>query len=266
VALRRWTPATLALFVLVSGCAGFAAQETTPTVTPAPVPETPPPEPAGPTDFAPGLDEEGSVDPARLAAAHASVLLEESYTVNQTVIERRPNGTVMARYVTTGRFGDDPERFASVLRQADEGGDSTRVVRWFGDTDAVYRFVERDNGTEPTRSDAAEVRNGSDFRSTLTNRGPITRAFGLVPTTAREQVVREDTRFLRIATPEPTTVPPLENISVAATVSERGVVHSYRVTYEVDRNGQRIHVTVLLRYTDIGSTTVGRPAWAEESA
>jgi hypothetical protein len=251
------------LLLALSGCATFGPPPApTATVTPAPVPNGTTAG-GGATEFAPGVTEDGVVDAPRLATAHARTLGRESFSVNQTIVERFTNGTTVSRYVTRGRFaGADRSVVRLDQRDRENGRIKRRLVRRYNDGQRLYREVTEDGGS---RTDELPFDNSSSggYRATLTNQGPIAQVFGLVETTTDGRFTENGTRYVRIVTDEPASVPPLRNVTVTAVVSERGVVRSYRVTYFTVRNSRQTAVTVSLSYSDIGTTAVSRPAWVD---
>lgn len=254
----------LVVVLLLAGCNAPTAEPTEPTLTPAPVPETPSPTPS--RGLAPGVGPTGVADAAALAAAHARVLGSASYTVNQTLLQRYPNGTVDARYVTVARFAADHTVFRSTLRQADrrDGRLVTRRVERYGDGDRVYEAVTEGNTTEHrlVRGADGEPRSPVNvFPANLTNRRSIARLFTLVGTEVIDRRIENGTRLVTVGTTEPQPLPPLQNVTVTATVQADGLVRAYRVEYGVERDGARVAVLVVLRYTAVGATTPEAPPW-----
>ena len=256
----------VAALLVVAGCnvpASDPAPDTA-TVTPAPVPES---TATGPEVFAPGVTGDGVTTPTRLARAHARTLEATSYTVNQTLVQRFDNGTLRSRYVTHARFAPEQGRFRASLQQVDreEGDRVRRRTRRFGDgerayvanteaNDTTYRLLRYPDG-EPRPPSSVYVRN-------LTNSGTIERLFTLVDTRTVGTFTENGTRYARVRSSEPAALPPLQNVTLVATISERGVVAQYRVEYDVVRTG-RVEATIVVSYTDLGTTTVDRPAWVD---
>lgn len=260
----------VAVLLLLAGCnapAGPADPSTaTRTVTPVPVPadgSTTTPD----GQFAPGVRDDG-VDGERLAGAHARALANASYAVNQTLVQRYANGTLRSRYVTVARFTETPGRFAATLRQTDrrDGRLVERTVRRYGDGDAAYAAITEENATRYRRLrwPDGEPRDPQQvYPENLTNVRSIARVFTLVETRVVDTVEMDGTRYARVESAPNATLPPLANVSVTALVSERGVIRSYRVTYDVSRSEESVRATVAVSYTRVGETTVSEPPWLD---
>lgn len=217
--------------------------------------------------FAPGVRDDG-VDGERLAGPHARALANTSYAVNQTLVQRYANGTLRSRYVTVARFTETPGRFAATLRQTDrrDGRLVERIVRRYGDGDDAYAAITEKNTTryrrlrwpDGERRDPRQV-----YPENLTNAQSIARVFTLVETGVVDTVEVNGTRYARLESTSNATLPPLSNVSVTALVSERGVIRSYRVTYDVSRSEGSVRATVAVSYTRVGETTVTEPSWLD---
>lgn len=244
----------------LAGCNAVAPGPET-TVTPAPVPDAS----DSPGAVAPGVQSVDTtttnIDGQYVATVHTRILQNTSYTVNQSVVQRLPNGTVTARYVTRGWFGPDG-RAAVTLTQFDRRPDGTtlRTVKRFQEGDQRYRLVVQ-NGTREGTVTSEPGYGAADYRRVLANGGAVARVFGFVSTRVVDTETVDGTKFVTLETVEPASVPPLENVTLTARISERNVIRSYRVAYQVERQGQRLNTTVSLEYTDIGTTSVPRPAW-----
>lgn len=235
-------------------------------MTPAPVPSV---ESAATPDgrFAPGVRDD-VVNGERLARAHARALSTTSYTVNQTIVQRYSNGTLRSRYVTVARFTETPGRFAATLSQADrrDGRLVERTVRRYGDGEAAYAAITEANTTryQRLRWPDGEPRDPRQvYPENLTNARSIARVFTLVETRMVDTVEVNGTRYARLESAPNATLPPLTNVSVTALVSERGVLRSYRVTYDVSRAEESVRATVAVSYTRVGETTVSEPPWLD---
>ncbi|MFC7234785.1 hypothetical protein [Halosegnis marinus] len=257
----------VAVLLVLAGCNAPAGEPTVgESVTAAPVPEVPTTAtPAG--RFAPGVRDDG-VDGTRLADAHERALANASYTVNQTLVRRYANGSLRWRYVTVGRFGATPGRFATVLDRTDreDGALRTRTVRRYGDGERAYQSVTEGNTTTAglLRWPEGDPRDPGDvYPDRLTNARAIERVFTLVETRRTGTVVVNGTRYARIESVANASVPPLWNVTVTALVSPEGLVREYRVAYDVTRDDGSVRSVVALSYTRVGETRVTPPPWVE---
>lgn len=215
--------------------------------------------------LAPGVRTDG-VNGGRLAEAHTRALANTSYTVNQTLVQRYSNGTLRSRYVTVARFTATPGRFTATLNQTDrrDGQLVERTVRRYGDGDDAYAAITERNTTryQRLRWPDGEPRDPRQvYPENLTNTRSIARVFTLVETRVVDTVEVNGTRYARLNSVGNASLPPLANVSVTALVSERGVLRSYRVTYDVSRSEGSVQATVAVSYTRVGETTVSEPAW-----
>jgi len=55
------------------------------------------------------------------------------------------------------------------------------------------------------------------------------------------------------------------NVTFRAVVTSQGVIREHRVSYTATTNDGPVRVDRRVRYTDIGNTTIERPAWYEEA-
>ena len=136
----------VACLLVLAGCSGAplpggGSEErvpTTPTASPAPVPDltpTPtrtPPSAGGPTvtaegDLAPGVTTGGVVDAISLGTAHRDALDDRNLTVQRVVRVKYPNGTVV-RLVETMALSADRQRFHLITAT-----DDRRFERWSGE-------------------------------------------------------------------------------------------------------------------------------------
>lgn len=256
--------AVVGLLILVAGCGGTVGStgSVTPSVTPAPIPETAEPAQTTP-DFvaAPGLGRTGVIDAGALVQAHSTVLGRQSFTAHINSTRRLPNGTVRSRYSRRVEFAADKDRFYYILNQFDltRSGERRRTTeRWSGGQRVVESTVV--GGLRRTRI-IRETDPGRSFPENATNRVDLYRLFTVVDTTLVEVVERGGaTEYHLVGGPQ--RVPPLSNVTLRAVVNDRGVITEYTVAYSV--GPQPIRVTVSARYERIGSTRVSRPDWVAE--
>ena len=275
--------ALLALAVLLAGCPALGGGGQ-PTVSP-----TPAPVPADPS-YPPGVDETGVVDPADLARAHAAVVRNQSYTLvsNRTIrsaagelrsllaihLELADDRTYLVSARTAGPDGPEflgrPPASAeiwsngSVYVSARPGPDG-RTVREFDPPNEFVASWRYWRGTVAFGGQAgfAQETLGGLFASiptelvdtrrtngtTTTGTTNVTTVFRLVGESATSA------RFAKVGSG------PVGNVSLAATVTEQGVVRSFDLAYDRRVDGEPVQVRWSLRYERVGSTGVPRPDW-----
>ncbi len=256
----------LAVLVVLSGCgaAGPDSADRPTAVTPAPVPTD---APAGPgVEPVPGLTTEGVASPVRLAEAHRDRLSEATFTRRTTETISGPDGprrtttvTVRAnlrdfafRYLRTQRAAPEyPVR--SVTPALDLWSNGSYTLSRAEDDGAVRYGVERglaygEAVTGITGNEAVvRVLSAFDLRVNETDGGYRLTADG----------VRRAGDL-----PIPTLARNLTNATLSAFVTDRGVVRSYRLSYDVTLGGERLRVVETSAVLAVGETRVERPAWA----
>ena len=284
--------ALLALAVLLAGCPALGGSGQ-PTVTP-----TPAPVPADPS-YPPGVDEAGVVDPADLARAHAAVVRNQSYTLvsNRTIrsatgdlrsllaihLELADDRTYLVSARTAGPDGPEflgrPPASAeiwsngSVYVSARPGLDG-RTVREFDPPNEYVASWRYWRGTVAFGGQAGFAREslGGLFASIPTELVDTRRTNGTTTdgttngtTTA---VTTNGTTVFRLVGESATSARfakvgsgPVGNVSLAATVTEQGVVRSFDLAYDRRVDGELVQVRWSLRYERVGSTGVPRPDW-----
>jgi hypothetical protein len=278
--MHRFGTVALAALLVLAGCSAIpgggggsgdgGADERTGTLTPVAVPGTPTPA----ERLAPGLTARGVTDPLALANAHANAL-GDRYRFHSNWTVRYRNGSVHARAEQTTTA--IPGRFRSRITVAGNtgfltNGPTSTVAVWANDSVLFERF-ERD-GTSSYRYLGPDTYNGgAGFYSTL--RRPIPwrdhyaifagvstrvtdRTGGATPTTYTlvGERLRDPATFAAT-----TGVREPRNVSLRATVTERGVVRSLALSYEGRlRGGERVRVTRSVVYREsVGD--VPRPPW-----
>lgn len=259
----------LVVLVVLAGCSGplGAVEERTDegTLTPAPVPETD----GAADEFAPGVTDDGVIDAARLAAAHDRALVNVSYILRRNVTRRAADGTLRSGTEGVLRVAATRDRFryTLVLRRGNR-----RVVDRYADGRRVYEHELGPNGTTyglVRGPDGAPLAPRNASFGAVTNSRGIADLFARFRLAVTDRVERNGTTYYRLETPEPQTVPPIEDVTVTALVSERGLVRRYDVSYRIvdgaaDENGGT-RVEARVRISDVGSTTVREPAWYDEA-
>lgn len=255
----------LVVLVALAGCNGVFGGETDDvekTFTPVAVP-TAEPTPTPVPRLAPGLTVEGVVNASALAAAHDAVLENTSFTVWEVVTYRTRNGTPIRRVRSVAHIGADG-RFLVTKRWS---GTPQRVVYYY-DGERLLVATTDSRGTTYHRAspEIAILR-----RSVATGSGQIERVFLAAETRVVGRTTHNGTTVYRLV-PE-TQTQSMEatsfgrSVSVKARVTERGLVRTY--TFRQTLNGEGSDgaavIVVSTRYTEVGSTTIERPAWYDEA-
>jgi hypothetical protein len=249
---------TLLLVVLAAtaGCSGSLAgpdRGDTETLTPAPVPGDPTPTlQAG--ELAPGLEDDGVVDPAHLVGAHTEALIDTSYTARLSTTRAAPNGSVRERYDRIVRVASW-DRFRYVLT-AESDGVVRRTDRWRSG-DRAYEAVT-ENGTTTYRS------LDSPSAPTLLSREGLLRLFRVLSSRVTDTRRSNGATVYRVVG-GPSDLPTLSNVTYVAHVTDRGLVTSFRVSYAVDDEDREQRVTVEATVDRVGETAVERPEWYDEA-
>lgn len=263
-----------------AGCTGMldlgsGATSTAEPETPTTVPPPPPPE----TAEDPGLGVDGVVDPVALSRAHADHLQGRSFTYREATTIRDENGTVLLERELVVRVGVDRERFELVRQRTVAGGAPSWIdplaVRYppraYGNGTGVVVVDDRFSGDpvrrydDPSRSSVA----GHGFVGTQL----IYETFGGVETRTTDVRREDDELVLGVSLAEAPVVERRSsepNITVSldrldATIERDGFVRSIEREYDYARDGRTLQVTRRHAYTDVGETTVERPAWVDDA-
>lgn len=239
------------------------ASATTPTRTPV---ET---ATESPEQFAPGLTEAGVTDARALAGAHGDRLRNTSYTVVAVRTTWNENRSIHWTADSHARVGAGGSPVQFVWNTSGSPPDSSTlradVAIWHSDTHSFTRFVDR-NGTANYSHSAPQ----RDMLGSTPGSGTsIHSLLGAVNTTAVERIDAGDGTLYRVvSTSQPHSAlfdRSRSNYSLSALIDSSGLVHRYRVSYDVHEDGRTRHVTRTWRLSDVGSTTVEKPPWLDEA-
>jgi len=229
-------------------------------------------EAALPIRLPPGLSASGVTDAEALAAAHASALVNTSYTV-VTTLTARDGAAVVARQNATTRVVHDPTRSFQRVETAGEDPASLALspadVEVWSDENGSWWAIDRANGTTYRRmaddlDPAVGDRTGRDrlyvlLTATDTTLAGTTTENGTTLYRVRATGGDDD---LLAQTLDAETV---ANLTASILVGEDGVVRRYRVTYDATVGNVTARVTRTVRFTALGGTTVERPGWYDEA-
>lgn len=250
--------ALLAAVCLLAGCGGLTGGGSSASdpgsFTPAPVAS-----PAGPA--APGVHA-GGVDADALVTAHERSVANRSYTVLESVEPR--NGSAdryRSRTLRRAAAGGTPFLVETTYPDRTGGGLRARAV-WYDGDRAVYW---RDYGASAGADLTTTVRPATDPLASET-------LAALFDGLERPDVRTRDDGGAVVSgpvAPDAVRVGPAErrgatDASMTAGVAPTGRVERLAVGFSIRFDDEPVRVRYEYRLTDVGETTVERPAWAGE--
>ena len=279
--MRRGTALVLVAAVTLAGCGavdtGGPPGGETPTLTPAPVPEATGPD--GGRPLGPGLSTRGVFDPAALAESHRTSLTERGFVLTRNRTVFRPNGSggrtlnsVEIRAVVEP--GAEAYRFTRVERSSRQWpiADTYALIGvWYSEPVVRNRFV--DDGPFERYWGQDRAASGGPVRDP-TRSGSLRSDVEAVDLRVVGNESDEGTRVYRlrgsrISSSAALVFPPLlsapRNASMVAGIDERGVVRSYRLTFDATFDGGPVRVRRTHRLSNVGNATVDRPGWLSEA-
>lgn len=279
----------VASVVLLAGCTlpGQSTPDGGPAATPSPTDSQIAPSPtptASPTPdngaYPAGLTADGVRSPWDLAQAHASVLTETSYTVEETNVIRRADGSHVKRDDRTVRVGAEPHvyRYETSVREADSDEVYPSETPWTlqahsNGTLVAQRVIDRSGNatvnvsrgsggspTPPVRYGHGSPLNQERVfvilsRANVSVSGPESGPYNLTASgfTGEELTV------------DGTTVANVSLESFTATVQSSGLVSEYRLVVTGTVGGEQVKATEHVVYSGVGSTDPEKPDWWDEA-
>lgn len=266
------------VLLVLAGCGGLggtATPERTPFAVPSETDRVTTDDDGVTGGYPPGVNESGVVDAVALLSTHSRELRDRSVTVQSNFVRRyAANGTLRYWARDVGRY-DGSE--AHVVRQVTGPGASSvpgregRLEWWSNGTAALRTTVA---GGETTYR--AVPRPGPE----VLDRDRRDRLFALFssldPVLAERQTEDGVERVvLRAERSNASGVPgdalalgPAEdprNVTFVAVVTAAGRVLGYDLSYEATVGNATVRVTWGVRFEELDSTTVSRPAWVESA-
>jgi hypothetical protein len=272
--VRARLTVVLALLAVTAGCGTPAlerASTSTEDVTPAPLPE------GTPEAVVPGVTTAGVADATVLKEAHVAALRGGNFTVHHAREEWYANGSLRARTRLVARFPGDGRY---LIERTFEGPVHARIgtggtVRQYGDANGTVRLRVAADGTVLSRSTASapggRVPRTSLVTDPYSGRTVLLVLRGVDVDTVRPVEGRAAYRLRGSGVADraaltsllsPTLTVGVRNVSVDATVGETGLVERLRFAYTVTLRGEPVQITRTIRFTEVGTTTLDRPAWA----
>jgi hypothetical protein len=270
----------VALLVVLAGCGGFADGSTsvgTPTVTPAPLPES------GAASegvaLAPGLTREGVVDPLALANAHAGVVGSRSHAFHARWTVRYANGSLVGEVVQRTRVEPGGPFLANVSVRGDPGllNDRPTTALFWSDGEELVERVRVGDETRFLYVPADEFSGGNGFYNSLRRPKPWRDTYALFESVdlrvATSQSIDGGTLYLlegtRLSDPRvfaaatDTTDP--RDVTFTAGVTDEGLVRGQRLAYTATVRGETVRVVRVVEYRAFGEVRVTRPDWYDRA-
>lgn len=221
-------------------------------------------------ELPPGLTLDGVDDPLALAQAHQRTLRNVSHTMTATYAYRHTNGTLIGHGSTAARVAAGGAPFHVVWSRA-----TTNATQPLG---VGHHAVERYGDGNRTFVAVSEPGESTRYRE-LPGDGPLERpdsgwegfytAFSEVNTTVTERWERDGTSLYRVVSteqPGPNAVVGADgSYTLSAVVDENGVVRTFQETRRAEFDGEPAEYVRTVRVTDVGNTTVDRPAWYQRA-
>jgi hypothetical protein len=210
------------------------------TLTPAPVPAVT----ATPVPLPPGVTTGGVADADALLDAHRAALRDRSYTLDVRVTVDGATSRRTARVESPTRYYQREALARQEVTVTRFASDRTVYTRSASATLTRYdRFdTVRPPGSQTVRESRVllSVGNATVFETAVDGRPAF---------------------VVRGSYPVHPAAPALTNVTLRAVVEPGGLVRSFTVEYVRRDGGDRSNVIREFTYSDIGATTVERPAW-----
>lgn len=274
----------LAVVVVLAGCNGLPlvgdGEGDASGVTPVPgdqVDARPPP----------GILSERVVGPRELGRAHERAIENRSYVVRSNRTVRYANGTLRSRIAVDVAIDEDRSFLANVSTAGPEapvllGTPPARAVYW-SDGSTYLRRLTRDGETTYVEFDppstwvgtwsywakAVPFGGGDNHPETF-----YASLFSAVPSRVDGRTNRSGTTVFTIVNDNdrpftdeafPGGVESIHDLSLVAMVDGNGLVRSLELRYAGTIDGEPVRVRYAIRYANVGSTSVDRPAWYDRA-
>lgn len=261
----------LAALVVLAGC-NFVPAGTTSTATPSPT--------ASPTDVrttAPpadtgvhkGLATDGIVDASALIAAHEQALADTNVTTRRTAAERYANGSLRYAERTRAWVASDHQRYHVVWTHdgamARRYGAPERFEVWSNGSITLARV----NNTGGTTYHRGSYRGPGFYQDRLVVALSGMETADVTPTTVNGtrayRVVDRNVSTPRLIAMDsvlrPYEIEAVRDVTVAALIRQDGLIQHVVVRFTVETGTATLDVEERIRFTNVGSTNVTRPAW-----
>lgn len=236
------------LLVAATGCQGIT------DITPPNGTETPTAEPIA----APGISNDGTVDPSRVIDAHEASLRNRSYTIRERLVVTYANGSKRGVRTSIQRIGSEKRRYLYVMNQTGEFPWSIPPypdMRAWSNGNRTYVQLIKYDGTEyySNRAERAPVR-GNVFDTPFIFR----RYLSAVNKTTVVPTTENGWQAYRVSWNNSNTS---STFSLRLMINSFGLIYRFRVSYQVNSVQWDGAVTREFWITDIGETEFDRPSW-----
>jgi hypothetical protein len=235
-----------------------------PTATPTETSSEPP------ATFPRGLSRDEVENPTVLSRTHRDILLEAGSWTRHLKTTVYANGTETATSVRTEKVSMNGSRAAGkTIVKGKTAGElglyGPDLAYWSNESVTLVNFIESNHTSAIERDDRYPV----PFDVESTQWWTLYQLFGQTNTTFEGSVDHGETTVYRIgATKSWYFDSPYGNVrdlSLSALVTSEGLVKEYVVTFLREEIDHETRVVVHVEYTNVGTTTVDRPAWVPKN-
>ena len=282
--MRPGRVVVIAAAVFLAGCSGVPLLDDGGASTPTDeAPTVGPPA----VDPPPGVLSLQVANPAELGRAHARAIENRSYVLTSNRTVRYEDGTLRSRMVTRVAVEEGPGFLVRISTAGPAapvllGRPPASAVYW-SDGETYLRRLTREGETTHVETEPPGTWIGTrSFWTTSVpfggrNNRPSTyyaSVFSAVPTRVTGPTTVDGTATYRIENdgdrpfPDgsfPGRVESVHDVSLVALVDSDGLVRRLDLRYAGTVEGESVRVERRIRYSDVGSTTVGRPSWYEKA-
>jgi hypothetical protein len=264
----------VALAVVLAGCPALGPQSPAAdggTVTP--------------DTYPPGVTADGVIDPATLADAHVAVTENASYTVVSNRTIRYTNGSLVSRLSVRLRLAADRQFHVRTTTGGPDGplllGTPPAAAEYWSNGSVYVRALTREGRTTYNRFSPPDTFVGTwrYWRSTVPFGGQdgharetIHNLFSDVPTALAGTASAGTTTVYRLAGEgarddsfAKAGSGPVDGVTVAAEVTEDGLVRRFDLSYVTFVDGHSARVNWTLSYLEVGNTTAPAPEWFDRA-
>ncbi|MFB6300132.1 MAG: hypothetical protein ABEH65_07730 [Halobacteriales archaeon] len=236
------------LLITVTGCQGITE------ITGPPRTETPTAERVA----APGIANDGTVDPSQVVDAHETSLTNRSYTLRERLVVTYANGSKRGVRTTVQRIGPQKERFLYEMNQTGEFPWSVPpypdMEAWSDGNRTYVRLIQYDEVEySVTKADRAPIRSNIFDTPFI-----IRRYLSAVNRTTVKPTTKDGWQSYEVSWNATNSS---AGFSIRMLVNSFGLIYRFEVAYAVNSAQWDGKMSREFWITDIGETTFNRPDW-----